>query len=70
MVESTLCKQPQKEFMVECVIATMISTTLKLHGTTLLNKYNSLDSLTCGLRAYVQWRILYGIIRVVQKVSA
>jgi hypothetical protein len=56
--------------MVECVIATMISTTLKLHGTTLLNEYNSLDSLTCGLRAYVQWRILYGIIRVVQKVSA
>jgi hypothetical protein len=47
------------------VIATMIFTTIRLQGIALLNEYNSSGSLTCGFQAYVQWRILYGIIRVV-----
>jgi hypothetical protein len=46
---STICEHPQKEFMVECVIATMISVVARLQGTALLNEYNSLGSLTCGL---------------------
>jgi hypothetical protein len=51
--------------MVDCVIATMISIDLRLQGITLLNEYNYPNSLTCGLQAYVQWRILYGIVCVV-----
>jgi hypothetical protein len=62
---STMCEHLQKEFMVECVIATMISVVVRFQGTTLLNEYNSLGSLTCGLQTYVQWKILYGIICVV-----
>jgi hypothetical protein len=46
---STICEHPQKEFMVECVIATMISVVARFQGTALLNEYNSLGSLTCGL---------------------